>query len=120
MLKRFKDLEGNKECSLYNLINFNPVIFNEEFLRNIKIYGDISQTAVQGLINGSKKFRKLFDSQKLTPNKDYSLVNYSGEPFHIHNYTGKCPTNVFEVTPSIGSCSTSCLYCLVSSGHSSW
>ena len=81
MLKRFKDLEGNKECSLYNLINFNPVIFNEEFLRNIKIYGDISQTAVQGLINGSKKFRKIFDSQKLTPNKDYSLVNYSGEPF---------------------------------------
>lgn len=35
----------------------------------------------------------------------------------IHNYTGMCPTNVLEVTPSKGSCACACQYCLVTDGN---
>jgi DNA repair photolyase len=39
------------------------------------------------------------------------------DELEIHNYTGKCPTNVLEVTPSKGSCACACQYCLVTDGN---
>jgi DNA repair photolyase len=34
----------------------------------------------------------------------------------VHNYTGICPANVLEISPSSGSCIAGCQYCLVTDG----
>ena len=92
------------------------MIIDNYFLREIGINHKISQKAIDGLLSGSLKFQRLFVKKNLTPDRNYSIEELLDMPLEIHNYTGKCPTNVFEVNPTFGSCSTSCLYCLVSDG----
>ncbi len=118
-IKTFYSLE-EKQFSPYNLKDFHPQIFDEAFLWNIGV--DIkksSLTTLKKLEAGSLIFKKLFESKYLMPCKKYSVKKCLPHKLAVHNYTGMCPANVLEVSPSIGACSISCLYCLVSDGSQS-
>jgi DNA repair photolyase len=113
----FHPLETKEEYDLYNLPDFQPVNLNEEFLRGLGISMPISKTSLEALARGSSIFERLRKTRQLTSPNSYSLESLSESNFGVHNYTGMCPTNVLEVNPSKGSCSISCLYCLVSDGN---
>ena len=54
----------------------------------------------------------------LAPDNAYPQIPAAvEEELVVHNYTGICPTNVLEVTPSQGSCACACQYCLVTDGN---
>jgi DNA repair photolyase len=113
-MKQYQPLYPSKLEGVYNLDRFLPVIIDEGFLRARGITG-IPNDIVARLNEGSKRFVSLLKTRKLTAPKGFSIVD-NPNPIQVHNYTGICPTNVLEVNPSIGSCSISCLYCLVNDG----
>lgn len=116
MERQYTPLEGNKKNDLYNLEGFRPIIIDDSFLKSLGII-DVSNSAREGLREGSLNFQRLFKKGRLTSPRKYSVIDLKNKNFEMHNYTGMCPTNVIEVNPGGGSCSVSCLYCLVSDGH---
>jgi DNA repair photolyase len=70
-----------------------------------------------GLAAGAARYKMLFDNNALQPGSTYLETLADQKELEIHNYTNICPTNVYEVTPSSGSCSISCQYCLVTDGN---
>lgn len=113
--KEFTPLEKNKQYDLYNLKNFEPILIDDFFLKRLGIV-NVSDKAKEGLREGSLKFQRLFKNHNLTSSVKYNETRLAENSLEIHNYTGKCPANVVEVNPCNGSCSISCLYCLVSDG----
>ncbi len=103
------------EDNVYNE-NIRTLNINEAFLRELGVDCCISQETLSGLESGCLKFSKLFQNRNLTSPKSYRLIDTEITDLEVHNYTGLCPTNVLEVNPSSGSCSISCLYCLVTDG----
>ncbi len=78
----------------------------------------ISQNVTSELLRGSEWFGQLYKNNNLTPGNHYQeSLTESNEELEIHNYTGLCPTNVLEVSPSSGSCAVACQYCLVTDGN---
>jgi DNA repair photolyase len=91
---------------------------DRKLLARLGVDYPISPNVAAQLVAGSEWFRKLYDGGNLTPGDRYQegLANIE-EELEIHNYTGLCPTNVLEVSPSSGSCSVACQYCLVTDGN---
>ena len=112
---KFRPITNHPTC--YEIENFRPIFIDKAFLAEIGMEYPISPLVEQELINGSLWYRKLFDAKALNPLEAYcqSETDVSKE-LDIHNYTGICPTNVLEVSPSEGSCSVGCQYCLVTDG----
>ena len=112
---KFRPITPHPTC--YEIENFRPIFIDKAFLAEIGMEYPISPLVEQELINGSLWYRKLFDAKALNPLEAYcqSETDVSKE-LDIHNYTGICPTNVLEVSPSEGSCSVGCQYCLVTDG----
>jgi DNA repair photolyase len=101
----------------YDLTGFKPVDFDAAYLIGLGIDYPLTQKVNQELIEGSEWFKGLFNNRQLTPANYYLEVDSDeNEELEIHNYTGICPTNVLEVSPSVGSCSVACQYCLVTDG----
>lgn len=102
----------------YDLENFTPLTINNDLLVKAGIEYPINDTIKKQLLDGSEWFKGLFDKKYLTPENRYveALADVN-EELEIHNYTGMCPTNVLEVSPSCGSCSIGCQYCLVTDGQ---
>ncbi len=101
----------------YDLEGFEPITINAELLKKLGVDYPITDTVNKELIAGSEWYRTLFVNRTLTPPKSYQEVLCDpNEELEIHNYTGICPTNVLEVSPSGGSCVAGCQYCLVTDG----
>jgi DNA repair photolyase len=113
-MEKFTRLE-KKETGLYDLPGFEPLILTPESLKGEGI-DDIDSDTENRLFIGSLKFVELYRDRKLECGNNYTLENSVADGLEFHNYTGLCPKNVLEVSPSAGSCSISCLYCLVSDG----
>lgn len=111
----FELLEERKLC--YQLEGFQPFYIDAEILKGYGVDYPISETVNQELIAGSEWYDKLFHNKSLNPVKGYipEQTDVTKE-LEIHNYTGICPTNVLEVSPSSGSCAAGCQYCLVTDG----
>jgi DNA repair photolyase len=106
--------EGNLD--IYKLKNFNPIVIDYEFIRRKGIDSEVSKETINGLTEGCLRFKKLLNLKQLTAPENFISVAAPHKTFEVHNYTGKCPTNVFELNPAQGSCSISCMYCLVTDG----
>jgi DNA repair photolyase len=95
--------------------DFEPVVFGEEFFKRLGVCAD--ETLVKEFESSSKNFAELYKQRALACSDKYVVSDVSDDSMEIHNYTGMCPTNVLEVSPSnAGACSISCLYCLVNDG----
>jgi len=102
--------------SIYDLEGFKPLNLDEKKVRELCRGVKVDEEGVKRLEAGSERFKRLFLTRKLTAPPTYEVVERDMRGLEIHNYTGLCPTNVLEINPVEGSCSASCLYCLVSDG----
>jgi len=111
----FDLLNERKLC--YQLEGFKPFRVDAEVLRQCGIDYPITEAVNRELIAGSEWYEMLFNNKALNPVKGYvETLTDTDEELEIHNYTGICPTNVLEVSPSSGSCAAGCQYCLVTDG----
>lgn len=77
---------------------------------------NVSDYVKNRAIEGSKFFKNRFDKRTLFPEIRVSFEKISlDEPLLIHNYTGSCPVQTFEINPVFG-CNVGCVYCLVDDG----
>lgn len=101
----------------YQLENFKPIEISEKLLQKQGIDYPIAEKVLQELKTGYEWYNQLFQNRTLTPGKYYEEMQCQpDEELEIHNYTGICPKNVLEVSPSGGSCAAGCQYCLVTDG----
>jgi DNA repair photolyase len=107
----------DEKRSCYDLPGFAPLFIDRKVLERAGVDYPLVDTIDTQLIDGSHWFQQLFDHKSLTPGTSYleTLTDPEVE-LEIHNYTGICPTNVLEVSPSSGSCAVGCQYCLVTDG----
>lgn len=114
-MTQFGILEEKAAC--YDLPGFKPVTVSKDFLSALGVDYPILDKVDVELLGGSEWFKGLFENRALTPKAEYceATTDETAE-LEIHNYTGICPTNVLEVTPSAGSCAVACQYCLVTDG----
>lgn len=114
----YHPLESVKSGKPYSLEGFSPIALNREFLHRIGVLRDLDKAVIDQLESGANKFRALLESGTLTAPLEFRVSNeLLKQPLSIHNYTSICPQNVFELNPSSGACSLSCLYCLVNDGN---
>jgi DNA repair photolyase len=112
----FEIIEQRPLC--YEIPGFEPLAIDRGLLVRAGIDYPISDEVDRELVEGSRRFRELFLNRRLAPENAYAEANAPvDEELEIHNYTGLCPTNVLEVTPSKGSCACACQYCLVTDGN---
>lgn len=106
-----------ERAACYEVPGFAPLSLDRDTLVRAGIDYPISDEIDAQLIAGSEWFRQLYDNRSLTPPYRYEeALADPDEELEIHNYTGICPTNVLEVSPSVGSCAVACQYCLVTDG----
>ena len=114
-MKNFDLLTERTIC--YDLDGFKPLHVDADLLKSLGVDYSILDRVDKELQNGSEWYNALFSRRTLTPAKHYDEVECDpNEELEIHNYTGICPTNVLEVSPSSGSCAAGCQYCLVTDG----
>lgn len=97
---------------------FVPLKIDRKLLSKLGVDYPIRDDVDAQLINGSEWFSQLYHNRSLTPATYYVERHTDPEAeLEVHNYTGICPKNVLEVSPSGGSCSVGCQYCLVTDGN---
>lgn len=117
MEKKIISLTKNNEAdTIYKIPNFYPKIVNEQYLKEIGININLSENVLESLYKGSLFFKDKFEHKTILPDTILKeSMEVLSDELEIHNYTGKCPTNTFEVNPVKG-CHVGCLYCLVTDG----
>ena len=105
------------ETDVYSLNGFSPAIIDKDYLDNLGVKVEPSESTLQGLNRGSKVFMERIKSKTVIPVSKLYLENIDPEKVktEIHNYTGRCPTLTFEINPIKG-CNVGCQYCLVTDG----
>ena len=113
---RFPYLAAKPAC--HELDGFAPLAIDQAMLAAIGVDYEIGRGVADQLVQGSKWFNSLYQNRNLTPGEYYQHgLTDPDQELEIHNYTGLCPTNVLEVSPSEGSCAVACQYCLVTDGN---
>ena len=91
---------------------FPPRILNESDFDGI----NVSDSVVSQAVVGSAFFKKRFDNETLFPKMSCEMADISmDEELIVHNYTGQCPVQTYEVNP-VNGCNVGCAYCLVNDG----
>ena len=113
---KFQNIVSKPAC--YDLEGFVPLNVDPKKLAVMGVDYPIGHEIASKLALGTEWFSRLFDSRNLIPGAQYaeSLTDTEAE-LEYHNYTGICPKNVLEVSPSSGSCAVACQYCLVTDGN---
>lgn len=115
-MKPYSNLETHGDPQ--TMPGFAPIEIDDARIDSFNLPYPISREVRDALKAGSQRYRSLFDNNALQPGATYLEAETDPDPeLEIHNYTNICPTNVFEVTPSVGSCSIACQYCLVTDGN---
>ena len=95
----------------YDLKGFSPLKIDENMQAELGLGYQISRHVASELLLGSEWFARLYETRNLTAGNHYiESTTDPDEELEIHNYTGLCPTNVLEVSPSSGSCAVGCQY----------
>ncbi|GAA0583843.1 hypothetical protein [Rhizomicrobium electricum] len=112
----YADLETHGDA--HRLPNFKPLMVDDSLIDSLGLPYPVSPEVRAALAAGSARYKMLFDNNALQPGSTYLEEKVpTDQELEIHNYTNICPTNVYEITPSSGSCSISCQYCLVTDGN---
>lgn len=100
------------------LAGFRPLEIDAALVARLGLPYPVGDGVIAALAAGARRYRDLFDNDSLQPSLTYLEAETDpDQELEIHNYTNICPTNVLEVTPSAGSCSIACQYCLVTDGN---
>ena len=76
----------------------------------------VSAPVIEKAILGSQIYRKRHDDGTLFPSLTCGFDEAKlDEDLLVHNYTGQCPVQTFEINPVKG-CNVGCAYCLVNDG----
>ena len=104
------------EPDVYNIPGFKPHIIDREYLKNLGVGVTPDDDTIEGLVRGSEQFMERLTAGTVIPSPNVTLeaINLDSE-LEIHNYTERCPTLTYEVTPVKG-CMVGCMYCLVTDG----
>lgn len=112
----YTDLETHGDAR--SLPNFKPMMIDDALIDSLGLPYPVLPAVRAALAAGSARYKMLFDNNALQPGSVYlEEAVAADQELEIHNYTNICPTNVYEITPSSGSCSISCQYCLVTDGN---
>ena len=110
------NLETHGEA--HSLPNFKPMMIDDALIDSLGLLYPVTTEVRAALAAGAARYKTLFDNNALQPGSTYLEQEIpTDQELEIHNYTNICPTNVYEITPSSGSCSISCQYCLVTDGN---
>jgi DNA repair photolyase len=106
----------SREPDVYNLPGFAPQIIDSAYLKDLGVTVSPDEDTLAGLRVGSENFIKRLEAKTVipTPNVEIRQIDVHGD-LEIHNYTKRCPTLTYEVSPVLG-CFVGCLYCLVTDG----
>jgi DNA repair photolyase len=106
----------SRDPDVYNIPNFVPAIVDRAYLKNLGVTTEPVDETMEGLRIGSENFIKRLEAKTVIPttNVEIQLIDVHSE-LEIHNYTSRCPTLTYEVSPVKG-CFVGCLYCLVTDG----
>lgn len=101
---------------VYSMEGFTPHIIDRQYLKELGVKVTPDDDTMEGLIRGSQSFIKRLETKTVIPvpyvvEEEISLDSN----LKIHNYTKRCPTLTYEVSPVKG-CMVGCLYCLVTDG----
>ncbi len=101
---------------VYEIPGFTPHIIDRAYLKALGVSAEPDQDTVDGLIRGSESFIARLKTKTVIPTPSVAIEKIDlGSELEIHNYTQRCPTLTYEVTPVKG-CLVGCLYCLVTDG----
>jgi DNA repair photolyase len=106
----------SRESDVYGILGFTPKIIDRKYLVDIGVTISPDDDTMEGLRVGSENFIKRLEAKTVipTPNVEIAQIDVNSE-LEIHNYTSRCPTLTYEVSPVRG-CFVGCLYCLVTDG----
>ena len=91
---------------------FEPRVLGKRDFAGVAVCDEVIEKAVAG----SEFFRKRYDSGTLFPKPACEIADVdTGTDLLVHNYTGQCPVQTFELNPVKG-CNVGCAYCLVNDG----
>lgn len=101
---------------VYNIPGFTPHIIDRAYLNKLGVAVIPDDDTVEGLIRGSESFIARLNAGTVIPSPNITVEKIGlDEELEIHNYTSRCPTLTYEVSPVKG-CMVGCLYCLVTDG----
>lgn len=91
---------------------FEPRIMTFDDFIGISVCDEVIEKAIEG----TALFRARYDNGILFPKQfcNFKDAELDLEP-EIHNYTGQCPVQTYEINPVEG-CNVGCAYCLVNDG----
>jgi DNA repair photolyase len=106
----------SREPDVYNIPGFTPQIIDRDYLKNLGVKTDPDDDTLEGLRIGSENFIKRIEAKTVIPTTkvEFAQIDVNSD-LEIHNYTSRCPTLTYEVSPVKG-CFVGCLYCLVTDG----
>jgi DNA repair photolyase len=106
----------SREPDVYNIPGFTPQIIDRDYLKNIGVTTEPDEDTLEGLRIGSENFIKRLEAKTVIPAPKVEIEQIDvNSDLEIHNYTSRCPTLTYEVSPVKG-CFVGCLYCLVTDG----
>jgi len=117
LYKQFSNMNQEGKIDLYKLNGFEPSIINQTYLDSIGVGIKPDIATVRKLTAGSEIFIQRYHDKTLGSDRYIETQIALDEPMEIHDYTGHCPTNTFEVNPIKNACHVGCLYCLVNDGR---
>ncbi len=104
------------EPDVYNIDGFKPHVIDRQYLKDLGVKIIPEDDTIDGLIRGSQSFIDRLSEKTVIPSPNVTIEKINiNEELEIHNYTQRCPTLTYEVSPVKG-CMVGCLYCLVTDG----
>jgi DNA repair photolyase len=105
-----------REYDVYNIPGFEPQIIDRAYLEKLGVQIKPDDDTMEGLRIGSENFIKRLEAKTVIPSPKVEIAQIDvNSDLEIHNYTNRCPTLTYEVSPVKG-CFVGCLYCLVTDG----
>lgn len=106
----------NNQPDIYNLKGFAPRIVGRDDLNALGVNVTPDATTMDLFAAGCRSFMNRWEARTAIPRSRVELTRIDlGSDLEIHNYTSRCPTLTYEVSPVQG-CQVGCLYCLVTDG----
>jgi DNA repair photolyase len=106
----------SREPDVYNIPGFAPQIIDRAYLSGLGVTTVPDDDTLEGLRIGSENFIKRLEAKTVIPSPNVEIAQIDvNSDLEIHNYTSRCPTLTYEVSPVKG-CFVGCLYCLVTDG----
>jgi DNA repair photolyase len=104
------------EPDVYHIPGFVPAMIDRAYLKSLGVKTQPDDDTMEGLRVGSENFMKRLAAKTVipAPKVEIAQIDVHSE-LEIHNYTNRCPTLTYEVSPVQG-CFVGCLYCLVTDG----